>query len=74
MAAARLKGNHMSERNPEPADDGQTYSAPPEVRGGNRPEDYMPDPGDYTLPDGRTFEPDFDDEPDDRDDNAKASR
>jgi hypothetical protein len=29
-------------RDPEPVDDGQTYSAEVETRGGSRPEDYMP--------------------------------
>jgi hypothetical protein len=59
--------------NPEPLDE----SLPPaEIRGGNRPEDYISvlpqtEPLDITeafddgwaLPDGRTFEPDYDDEP-----------
>ena len=34
----------MSQRDPRPVDDGQTYSASVETRGGNRPADYMPGP------------------------------
>lgn len=58
--------------NPEPLDE----SLPPaEIRGGNRPEDFIPVVpsdlpldiaeafDDYTTADGRAFEPDYDDEP-----------
>jgi hypothetical protein len=53
----------MTRHESQPIDES---APPPEIRGGNRPEDFMAPYSDadaWTLPDGRTFEPDYDDEP-----------
>lgn len=49
MAASGLKGQITVSNDPKPLNEEDEFFAKPEIRGGNRPADYIPSHGDVDI-------------------------